>query len=76
MPLIERMFRYTYILATNMLDEMIDHAQFDKIDTLVTGARFAGSSPRFALGLTMPASSHARLFGKKSNAPTTCNRSK
>ena len=30
---------HSYILATNMLDEMIDPAKFDKLDTLVTEAR-------------------------------------
>ncbi len=38
-PLIERTFRYTYMLATRMRDEMIDHGQAEELDKLVNEAR-------------------------------------
>lgn len=38
-PLIERTFRYAYMLATKMRDEMIDHGKTEELDTLVSEAR-------------------------------------
>ena len=38
-PLIERTFRYTYMLATRMRGDMIDDGHGDKLDDLVKEAR-------------------------------------
>ena len=38
-PLIERTFRYTYMLATRMRDEMVDRGQAEELDKLVNEAR-------------------------------------
>ena len=38
-PLIERTFRYTYMLATRMRDEMVDRGQAEDLDKLVNEAR-------------------------------------
>ena len=38
-PLIERMFRYTYMLATRMRDDMIEHGKADELDKLLSEAR-------------------------------------
>ena len=38
-PLIERTFRYTYMLATKMRDDMIDDGQGEVLENLVAEAR-------------------------------------
>ena len=38
-PLIERTFRYTHMLATNMRDQMTDHGKAEELDRLVSEAR-------------------------------------
>ncbi len=38
-PLIERTFRYTYMLATKMRDDLIHDGQGDKLDYLIEEAR-------------------------------------
>ena len=38
-PLIERTFRYTYMIATKMRDDMIDDGQAEVLEHLVKGAR-------------------------------------
>ena len=38
-PLVERTFRYTYILATRMRDEMTDAGDEEKLDELINEAR-------------------------------------
>ena len=39
MPLIERTFRYTYMLATRMREDLIHDGQGDKLDYLIEEAR-------------------------------------
>ena len=38
-PLIERTFRYTYMLATKMRDDMIEHGQNETLESLIEEAR-------------------------------------
>ena len=38
-PLIERTFRYTYMLATKMRDDMIESGHREKLDELINEAR-------------------------------------
>ena len=38
-PLVERTFRYTYMLATRMRDEMTDAGDEEKLDELINEAR-------------------------------------
>ena len=47
-PLIERTFRYTYMLATRMRNEMVDRRQADELDKLVNEARALQDDLRWA----------------------------
>ena len=47
-PLIERTFRYTYMLATRMRDEMVDNGQAEELDKLVNEARASQADLRAA----------------------------
>lgn len=39
MPLIERTFRYTYMLATRMRDDLIEHGHNETLECLIEEAR-------------------------------------
>ena len=45
-PLIKRTFRYTYMLATRMRDDMIDDGNREKLDELINEARELENSLR------------------------------
>ena len=46
-PLIERTFRYTYMLATRMRDEMATGGEAEKLDELINEARRLQGSLRY-----------------------------
>ena len=69
-PLIERMFRYTWFLATERRDAMLREGRQKELDALVAEARaFPGIAARGRSGLSRPGRPDGRIAAVQTEIP-------